>query len=73
MIFSAVKDLYQDARVKSSTIQLNYQFIQSSSAASEDEVWRVLSILTPSDSMPSETWIQHNKMMDALHSLHIER
>lgn len=67
-----MKDLYQDAQVKSSSIQLNYQFIQSSSVAWEDEAWCVLRILTPSDSTPSETWIQHNKMMDALHSLHIE-
>lgn len=58
-----MKDLHQDARVKSPSIQLNYQFIQSCSTASEDEVWHVLSIVTPSDATPTETWIQHKKMI----------
>lgn len=43
--FSGVKDLHQDAEVKSAGVGLNDRVIRSGSAASRDEVWRVLSVL----------------------------
>lgn len=68
-----MKGFHQDVRVKSPSIQVNYRFTQSSCAAPKDEVWRALSVLAPCESVLSETQIRHNKMMDALHRLHIER